>query len=142
LPLRRESFKLTVSGNNFQNYLVDVQSWHGACVARHARNCRTESLRAWKAEKLVFMSTVLYLPTSTKGGTQTPLQESKAKETGICCSETERIAHDLKNCMSVLLLAITSLKGNVDQALISLPRRRVLEDVVGEMNHLVDEMVR
>ena len=111
-------------------------------MARHARNCRTESLRAWKAEKLVFMSTVLYLPTSTKGGTQTPLQESKAKETGICCSETERIAHDLKNCMSVLLLAITNLKGNVDQALISPSRRRVLEDVVGEMNRLVDEMVR
>jgi hypothetical protein len=44
--------------------------------------------------------------------------------------------------MSVLLLAITSLKDNVDQPLISLSRRRVLEDVVGEMNHLVDEMVR
>jgi hypothetical protein len=88
------------------------------------------------------MSTILYLPTSTKSRTQTPLQESEAKETGICCSQTERIAHDLKNCMSVLLLAITSLKGNVDQPLISLSRRRVLEDVVGEMNHLVDEMVR
>lgn len=106
------------------------------------RNRRTENLRTWKAEKPLFMSTVLYLPTSTKGGTQTALQEPEAKETGTCCSETERIAHDLKNCMSVLLLAITSLKGNVDQALISPPRRRVLEDVVGEMTRLVDEMVR
>jgi hypothetical protein len=88
------------------------------------------------------MSTVLYLPTSTKGGTQTPLQESKAKETGICCSETERIAHDLKNCMSVLLLAITSLKDNMDQPLISMSRGQVLEHMVGEMNRLVDEMVR
>jgi len=88
------------------------------------------------------MSTVLYLPTSTNGGTQTPLQEAEAKGTGNCCSETERIAHDLKNCMSVLLLAITSLKGNVDQALISPSRRRVLEDVVGEMTRLVDEMIR
>ena len=88
------------------------------------------------------MSTVLHLPTSTKSGTQTPLQEPEAKETGISCSETERIAHDLKNCMSVLLLAITSLKSNVDQALISPSRRRVLEDVVGEMTRLVDEMVR
>ena len=90
----------------------------------------------------VVMSTILYLPISTKSRTQTPLQESEAKETGICCSQTERIAHDLKNCMSVLLLATTSLKGNVDQPLISPSRRRVLEDVVGEMNHLVDEMVR
>jgi len=88
------------------------------------------------------MSTVLYLPTSTKAGTETPLQEPEAKETGNCSSETARIAHDLKNCMSVLLLAITSLKGNMDQALISPPRRRVLEDVVGEMTRLVDEMIR
>jgi hypothetical protein len=88
------------------------------------------------------MSTILYLPTSTKSRTQSLLQESEAKETGICCSQTERIAHDLKNCMSVLLLAITSLKANMDQPLISMPRRRVLEDVVGEMNRLVDEMVR
>ena len=80
------------------------------------------------------MSTILYLPTSTKSRTQSLLQGSEAKETGICCSQTERIAHDLKNCMSVLLLAITSLKDNVDQPLISLSRRRVLEDVVGEMN--------
>src|SRR5215510_13331691 len=106
------------------------------------RNCRTESLRVWKAKRPVFMSTVLYLPTSTKAETETPLQEPEAKETGNCSSETARIAHDLKNCMSVLLLAITSLKGNMDQALISPPRRRLLEDVVGEMTRLVDEMIR
>ena len=88
------------------------------------------------------MSTVRYLPTSTKAGTETPLQEPEVKETGNCSSETARIAHDLKNCMSVLLLAITSLKGNMDQALISPPRRRLLEDVVGEMTRLVDEMIR
>jgi hypothetical protein len=88
-----------------------------------------------------FMSTIVYLPTSAKGRTQAPIQESEAQETGICCSETERIAHDLKNCMSVLLLAITSLKDNMDQPFISLSRRRVLENVVEEMNRLVDEMV-
>jgi len=106
------------------------------------RNCRTESLRAWKAGKPVFMSTGLYLPTSTKAETETPLQEPEAKGTGNCSSETARIAHDLKNCMSVLLLAIASLKGNMDQALISPPLRRVLEDVVREMTRLVDEMIR
>jgi len=86
------------------------------------------------------MSTIVYLPTSAKGRTQAPIQESEAQET-ICCSETERIAHDLKNCMSVLLLAITSLKDNMDQPFISVSRRRVLENVVEEMNRLVDEMV-
>ena len=54
------------------------------------------------------MSTVLYLPTSTKAETETPLQEPEARETGNRGSDTARIAHDLKNCMSVLLLAITS----------------------------------
>jgi hypothetical protein len=87
------------------------------------------------------MSKILYLPTSTKDRTQATIQESEAQETGIRCSQTERIAHDLKNCMSVLLLAITSLKDNVDQPLISASRRRVLEDVIGEMNRLVDQMV-
>ena len=57
-----------------------------------------------------FMSTILYLPTSAKGRTQAPIQESEARETGMCCSQTERIAHDLKNCMSVLLLAILAWK--------------------------------
>ena len=109
---------------------------------RDAPQLLPESLRAWKAEKPVFMSTVLYLPTSTKAETETPLQEPEAKGTDNCSSETARIAHDLKNCMSVLLLAITSLKGNMDQALISPPLRRVLEDVVGEMTRLVDEMIR
>jgi hypothetical protein len=42
--------------------------------------------------------------------------------------------------MSVLLLAITSLKDN--QPLISEPRKRALESVIDEMSRLVDEMVR
>ena len=86
------------------------------------------------------MSTILYLPTPAKGRSPAPIQESVAQETVTYCSQTERIAHDLKNCMSVLLLAITSLKDN--QPLISESRKRVLEHVVEEMNDLVDEMVR
>jgi len=118
----------------------DPGTAHAWCAM--PRNRCTESLRAWKDEKSVFMSTGLYLPTSTKAETETPLQEPETKGTDNCSSETARIAHDLKNCMSVLLLAITSLKGNMDQALISPPLRRVLEDVVGEMARLVDEMIR
>ena len=41
----------------------------------------------------------------------------------------------------MLLLAITSLKDNVDQPFISVSRRRMLENVVEEMNRLVDQMV-
>ena len=88
------------------------------------------------------MSRILYLPTSTTDRAQASIQESEAQETSIRCSQTERIAHDLKNCMSVLLLAITSLKDNGNQSLISTSRRRAaLENVVEEMNRLVDEMV-
>ena len=43
--------------------------------------------------------------------------------------------------MSILLLAITSMKDHMDPAFMTAPRRRILEDVVGEMSRLVDEMV-
>jgi K+-sensing histidine kinase KdpD len=85
------------------------------------------------------MSRILYLPTPAKGRGESPIQVSEAQEV-IYCSQIERIAHDLKNCMSVLLLAITSLKDN--QPLISESRKRALENVVEEMSRLVDEMVR
>jgi hypothetical protein len=87
------------------------------------------------------MSKVLYLPTPTQDRIQVLIEKSEAREIGDCCSETERIAHELKNCMSVLLLAITGLKDNLDQSLIPVSRRQVLADVVAEMNRLVDEIV-
>ena len=87
------------------------------------------------------MSTILYLPTGDKSRTPAPIDESEAHETGIRCSQTQRIAHDLRNCMSILLLAITSMKDHMDPAFMTAPRRRILEDVVGEMSRLVDEMV-
>jgi len=43
--------------------------------------------------------------------------------------------------MSVLLLAITSMKDNADQSVISASRAQALEKVVHEMERLVDEMV-
>ena len=85
------------------------------------------------------MSRILYLPTPAKGRSGAPIQEPEAQEI-IYSAQTERIAHDLRNCMSVLLLVISSLKDN--QALISESRKQVLENVVEEMNRLVDEMVR
>jgi len=112
--------------------------WHNACMARcapqpHGRlQCRLVAR--------YFMTRILYLPTPAQGRSEAATQESEAQEIVSYCSQTERIAHDLRNCMSVLLLTITSLKDN--QALISESHKRVLENVVEEMNRLVDEMVR
>lgn len=87
----------------------------------------------------VFMSRTFYSSASTQGPVQTPIQKAEAQETDIYRSETERIAHDLKNCISVLLLAITSLKDN--QPLISASPNPALEKVVVEMDRLVNELV-
>lgn len=127
-----------------EQFLDTIQSWHNACMILHAPQDRSRntSMAGSKADSActVSMSTILHLPTPAKGRSQAPIQESAAQETVIYRSQTERIAHDLKNCMSVLLLAISSLQDN--QPLISESRKRVLEDVVEEMNRLVDEMVR
>ena len=87
----------------------------------------------------VFMSKNFYSSGSTQDPGQTPIQKAEAQETGIYRSETERIAHDLKNCISVLLLAITSLKDN--QRLVPASPNHALEKVVVEMDRLVDELV-
>lgn len=88
----------------------------------------------------VFMRTISFSPASTQDRAQTPIQKAEAQERSMYCAQTERIAHDLKNCMSVLLLAITSLKDN--QPLISASGNQALEKVVVEMDRLVDELVR
>jgi hypothetical protein len=85
------------------------------------------------------MSKVVYLPSSINDPTRVLTQQSEAQEIDICRVQIERAAHDLKNCMSVLLLAISSLNGN--QPAVPIGRRQGLEDLVTEMNRLVDEMV-
>ena len=87
------------------------------------------------------MTTVLHLPNRTASRAQTPIKSAAAQQTGSRCSQTKRVAHDLKNCMSVLLLAITSLPDNGDQSAIPAARAQLLENVVQEMQGLVDEMV-
>jgi hypothetical protein len=86
------------------------------------------------------MRKVLYLPAPSKNPTPALSKAPGAQEIGISQAQIPRIAHDLKNCMSVLLLAISSLKEN--SGLISTSRRKALEDVISEMNYLVNEMVR
>jgi hypothetical protein len=88
------------------------------------------------------MSKVVYLPSSINDPTRVLNQQSETQEIDICRVQIERAAHDLKNCMSVLLLAISSLKDNGNQPAVPIGRRQGLEDLVTEMNRLVDEMVR
>ncbi len=89
------------------------------------------------------MSEIFYFRAPTPGPTQAPTKKAEAQETSIYCAQADRIAHDLKNCMAVFLLAVSSLQDLKDnQAFISASRKRVLENVVEEMNRLVDEMVR
>lgn len=67
--------------------------------------------------------------------------KSRTQEIGISRAQIAQTAHNLKNCMHVLLLAISSLKQNSDQPLIPTSRRKALENAVAEMNQLVDEIV-
>jgi hypothetical protein len=87
------------------------------------------------------MSKVVHLPTSINDPTRPLIQQSEAQEIGISRAQIARAAHDLKNRMSVLLLAISSLKDNGNQPAMPMGRRLALENLVAEMNHLVDEMV-
>jgi hypothetical protein len=88
------------------------------------------------------MRKVLYLPTPSKNPTPALSKAPGAQEIAISQAQIPRLAHDLKNCMSVLLLAISSLKENSGLSPISTSRRKALEDVISEMNYLVNEMVR
>ena len=114
-----------------------MRAWHRMPPQDRSRN-KHGRLRSRVLARYL-MSTILYLPTPAKGRSQAPIQESAAQETVSYCCQTERIAHDLKNCMSVILLAMNSIKDN--QPLMLESRKRVLEHVVEEMNRLVDEMV-
>jgi hypothetical protein len=89
---------------------------------------------------MVFMSKALYLPTPSKNPTPVLIKKPEAQEMGSSHAQISRIVHDLKNCMSVLLLVISSLKENTDQSTIAVSRRKAIEDAVAEMNHLVNEM--
>jgi signal transduction histidine kinase len=86
------------------------------------------------------MSTILHLPVKSSE-IRAAVKNEAAQQKRSRSSQTKRAAHDLRNCMSVLLLAITSLKDNGNQSVISASRAQALENVVHEMERLVDEMV-
>lgn len=79
------------------------------------------------------------LPNRPASRAEAPIKHAAAPQTGGFCSQSKRIAHDLNNCMSVLLLTVTSLKDNGDQSVISAARVQLLENVVQQMQGLVDK---
>jgi hypothetical protein len=87
------------------------------------------------------MSRVAYLPTSINDPARALTKQPEAQEIDVCRAQIGRAAHDLKNCMSVLLLAISTLTDNGNQPAIQIGRSQTLEDLVAEMNRIVDEMV-
>jgi hypothetical protein len=88
------------------------------------------------------MSTVVYFPVSKKNRTRSRIAKPKEPQTTISYSQSARIAHELKNCMTVLLLRSACSEGGVDQATDSRAHGQTLEEVVAEMDRLVDEFVR
>ena len=87
------------------------------------------------------MSNALCLPAPSNNPAPVLIQKAEAQETGISHGQIPRIVHDLKNCLSVLLLVISTLKVNSDQSFIANSGRKTIEDAVVEINHLVNEMV-
>ena len=88
------------------------------------------------------MSTVVYFPVRKKNRTRSPIAKPKEPQTTISYSQSTRIAHELKNCMTVLLLRSVCSEGGVDQGTDSRSHGQTLEEVIAEMDRLVDEFVR
>lgn len=55
---------------------------------------------------------------------------------------TEKLAHEVKNCMSILFLTLGSLKRDGEQWKLSGRQRQALEDTILEMNRIVDDMIQ
>ncbi len=87
------------------------------------------------------MSQVIYLPALKKPSAraQAPVPNSAI---GRCrLADERRLVHDLKNCMSVLLLGLGTLDREGDQWTVSARSRQVFEDAVLDMNRIVSELI-
>jgi hypothetical protein len=56
-------------------------------------------------------------------------------------ADKRRLAHDFKNCVSVLLLGLATLDAEGDQLTLSARSRDVFEEVLFEMNGIVEELI-
>jgi hypothetical protein len=84
------------------------------------------------------MSALAYLPVHKKGSNR-PRPRGRAI---ISCSRAARIVHELKNCMSVLVLVCACDEGNAERSTNSRLDRETLAEVIAEMDRLVSEFVR
>lgn len=87
------------------------------------------------------MSRVIYLPASKNPPTPVQAQVPDPAVRRSRSARAQRLAHDLKNCMSALFLGLATLERDGDQWKISARSREVFEDVVDDMNRIVDELI-
>jgi hypothetical protein len=85
------------------------------------------------------MSGVVFFPNSRKNSVRPTA--SKRNQAKISYSRVKRTAHELKDCMAALILAVPSTGGASAEHLTD-ARRKTLETVVAEMARLVDEIVQ
>jgi signal transduction histidine kinase len=71
------------------------------------------------------------------------MQKSKRPNNRARRFRSARIAHELKNCMSMLILAVADLETrSSDPSAVFQSRRETFEKAVFEINTLVDELVQ
>jgi hypothetical protein len=87
------------------------------------------------------MSRVIYLPASKKPPTRAQAQASHPADGTCRPAHAQRLAHDLKNCMSALFLGLATLERDGDECKISVRSREVFEEVVLEMDRIVNELI-
>lgn len=87
------------------------------------------------------MSRIIYLPASKKSPTRAQSNVPHPAVGNCRPVHAQRLAHDLKNCMSALFLGLATLERDGDQWKISARSRKVFEDVVLDMNRIVDELI-
>jgi len=59
----------------------------------------------------------------------------------ILSSREQALTHEVRNCMSILFLALTTLERDGEQWKLSERKRQALEDVVLEVNRMINEML-
>jgi len=59
----------------------------------------------------------------------------------IVSSREQELAHEVRNCMSILFLALATLERDGGQWKLSERQRQALEDVVLEVNRIINEML-
>jgi hypothetical protein len=80
---------------------------------------------------------VVYLPI-LKRHSPAPIQHLERKpQATVSSARAVRLAHDLKNCMSVMLFGVASLEASGSRT-----HKKLLEDAIAEMDRLVDDIVQ